>query len=136
LLKQITHCLADGTVVVDDEYGGSGVPSQTQPLRLRTGWRDRVRLGNEAVGKACQLLGPNRLVQMGTALTGNLTQAIARDVTRQDDGRDCVPEPLLQPCDHLEPVDALRQIVVCDDEIRHGRPLVCQFESLVRVGSD
>ena len=52
-----------------------------------------LRLGKETLGKARQLLGPDGLVQMHTAVAGNLAQAIGRDVACQDNGRDCVLEP-------------------------------------------
>ena len=43
---------------------------------------------------------------------------------------------LLQPCDDLEPVEALRQVVVGDDQVRHGRPLGYQLQRLVPICGD
>ena len=82
----------------------------------------RARLGKEALRKAHQLLRPDGLVQMHATMAGNLAQAIGRDVACQDDGRDCALSLLLQPGDGLEPVEALRQVVVGDDQVRHGQP--------------
>ena len=98
--------------------------------------RCRARLGKEALGKARQLRGPDGLVQMHAAVAGNLAQAIGRDVACQDDGRDCVLSLLLQPGDGLEPVEALRQVVVGDDQVRHGRPLGRQLQRRVPICGD
>ena len=45
-------------------------------------------------------------------------------------------ELLLQPGDDLEPVEALGQVVVGDNQVRHGRPLGCQLQRLVPIGGD
>ena len=119
------------TNMVDDV-----APFQTEGQLLHAVWRGRARLGKEALGKARQLLCPDRLVQMHTAVAGDLAQAIGRDVACQDNGRDCVLSLLLQPGDDLEPVEALRQVVVGDDQVRHGRPLGCQLQRLVPICGD
>jgi hypothetical protein len=49
-LKQIAHRLADGAVIVDDEYRGRRVTFQTKGQLLDSVWRARARLGKETLG--------------------------------------------------------------------------------------
>src|SRR6185436_4331859 len=71
---------------------------------------------------------------MHATVPGNFAQGIGRDVTGQDNGRDVVLELLPQACDDFEPVDAVRQVVVGDDQVRDGRPLHHQLQRLAPIG--
>jgi hypothetical protein len=77
---------------------------------------------------------PDRLVQVHTAVPGNLAQAIGRDVACQDNGRDCVLELLVQPGHEFQPVETLWQVVVGDNQVRHGPGR--QLQRLVPICGD
>jgi hypothetical protein len=94
-----------------------------------------LRLGEETLDVARQLLGPDRLVQMHAAVASDLAQGVSRDVTGQDHGRDFVLELLSQAGDHLQPVEPVRQVVVGDHEAWNG-PLRCQLKRLAAIGGD
>ena len=105
--NSIARRVSDGAVVVDDEHDGRRVRFQTLRQLLRVVRRKRLRFGKKTLGKARQLLGPDGFIEMHTAAPGNLAQTIARDVTREDYGRDGVPEPLLHACNDLESIESL-----------------------------
>ena len=68
-------------------------------------------------------------------LAGNLAQAIGRDVACEDYGWDCVVRLPLQLRDGLESVEALREVVVGDDQVEPGQP-GCQCQRLVPICGD
>jgi hypothetical protein len=72
---------------------------------------------------------------MHTTVAGDLAQAIGRDIACQDYRWDGVASLPLQPCDGLESVQALREVVVGDDQVQHGQP-GRQFQRLVPICSD
>ena len=73
---------------------------------------------------------------MHAIVAGNLAQAVGGYVARQDDGRNCALSLPLQPGYDLEPVEALRQVVVGDNQVRRDRPLGHQPQRLVAICGD
>ena len=69
-----------------------------------------------------QLLQLHRLVELHTVLLRDIAQGVGRDVTGQNDDRDLAMKLFPQLRGDLEPVHAIRQIVVCEDEVRSDRP--------------
>ncbi len=85
---------------------------------------------------ARQLRSSDGLAQVYAAVAGNLAQAFGRDVACQDNGWDCVLSLALQPCNGLEAVEAPRQVVVGDDQVRHSRQCGHQLQRLASICGD
>ncbi len=69
-------------------------------------------------------------------MAGYLAQAIGRYVACQDNSGDCALDLFLQLGDDLEPIKALRQVIVGDNQVRHGRPLGRQLQRPVSIRGD
>ena len=89
-------------------------------LPVARSWR-RVQFSKTAPDQGHQLPRLHRLVQVQVAALGDLAQGVGRNVAGQDDRRDLVTERLPQAGDDLQAVQAVRQIVVGDDEVRAYR---------------
>ena len=88
----------------------------------------RLRRGSRRWMACSQLLQLHRLVELHAVLTRDIAQGVGRYVAGQDDDRDLAMQLFPQLRGDLEPVHAVRQIVVGQDEIGPDRPSRHQFQ--------
>ena len=87
-----------------------------------------LRYREETLDDLRQLLQLHRLVELHTVLERDIAQGAGRYITGQNDDRDLTMKLLPQLRGDLKPVHAIRQIVVCKDEVRPDRPSRHQFQ--------
>ena len=127
-LEHGANRLAYVAVVVDDEDDGrlrtAGCLGRVRSVRMRRGLRYR----EETLDDLRQLLQLHRLVELHTVLTRDIAQGAGRDIAGQNDDRDLAMKLFPQLRGDLEPVHAVRQIVVGKDEVGPDRPARHQFQ--------
>jgi hypothetical protein len=86
LLQQIGYRFSDSLVVVNDKNSGRLTRSQAEGRLLDRVWRRSSSFGKESLYQACQILCPNRLIEMHAAVAGDVAQALGRDIACQNNG--------------------------------------------------
>ena len=107
--------------------GGPELPAASAGCGAR-GCVAALRRWQETLDDLRQLLQLHRLVELHTVLQRDIAQGAGRDVTGQNDDRDLAMKLLPQLRGDLQPVHAVRQIVVRKDEVRPDRPSRHQFQ--------
>lgn len=65
-----------------------------------------------------QLLGPDGLVALHAASLSDLAHNVGRDIAGQNNSGKLTTESFAHAGDHLEAGHAVRQTIICDDDIR------------------
>src|SRR5208337_4980471 len=91
------------------------------------------RLGQELLDRARQLAQFDGLVEMNTVVKGDIAQGLGGNIASENDDWNLPIELLPQFLTDLNPVHAIWQIVVGEDEIGSRRPARQQSQGVVAV---
>ena len=121
--------LPNQIVVIDDDDGGFA-RSAHGLMSVMRGYDERFgRLGQEFFDRPRQIVQFDGLVEMNAVVKGDIARGLGRNVAGENDEWNSPIERLPQFLGDLNPVHAVGQIVVGEDQIGPHRPARHRFQS-------
>ena len=121
--------LANEVVVVDDDDRGSARSARAFMSVMRRQDQRLGRLRQELLDRARQIVQFDGFVEMNAIVKGDIAQGVGRNVAGENDEWNSPIELLPQFLGDLNPVHAVWQIVVGEDQIGPHRPARHRFQS-------
>ena len=128
VLQHAANGVAYVGVVIDDIHDGR--PRCSRFNRSRDFYFGECRLRSKALDRREQLPQTGRLVEVLTILRGDITQRLCRDITSQNDHRHGSTKSRAKLRCYAEPIHAIRQIEVGNDQSWHKSVSLDQIQGL------